>query len=57
MIAYCASATIQARIWGAIIVVCFTVPSSVAFCTYAVIAVHHILKKYIWFHQMFHIKF
>ena len=45
MTAYCASATIQARIWGAIIVVGFTVSSSVAFCTRTVVAVHLILKK------------
>ena len=46
MTVYCASATIQTRIWGAVIRICLTVPSSVTCCTHAGVAVHIILKKY-----------
>ena len=45
MAVYYTSATIQTRIWGAIIRICPTESSSVASCTRAIVTVHLILKK------------
>ena len=45
MAVYYASATIQTRIWGAIIRICPTVTSSVTCCTHAGVAVYIILKN------------